>query len=403
MVRGETRAPALPFDVLEAVVAHHRDDKATLGALALVSSDILVPSRKHLFAEVEIQRAEQCDRLLKVLAETPRVAGYIRSLRIAADVIGADALIESPALPPVLRAMTQNLRAFTLSGRGVVSWENISPALAGALIQLLAIGSMTQLSLGFLARIPIRLMPLGPAVDSLRIIDVDPQGYPQPPTPGQSVLPGVPRLHHLELHTRDDVAFIALLRYLMEASDLTALYRLDVICPRWTDEAQCTLHRVFNSAASSLGQLSLMPPFEVYILPFSAEARAISLRNLRSLWGLKFGLIDMPLLPCNGVDWLRYILDTLPEDNVVTTIAVHVHWRPYDPQRAPEYFALLDAALATPRLVKLRDVIIMGDDRSLEDNPGSIAQQTVEYEWPLLGERGVKPTIGFLDHGRAID
>ncbi|KAI5900698.1 uncharacterized protein SCHCODRAFT_02482122 [Schizophyllum commune H4-8] len=401
MLCYETRAPTLPFDVLEAVVAHYRDDKRTLGALALVSSDILVPSRKHLFADVELKSAKQCDRLLEVFAASPNVAGYIRALRIAADTHGGDALIESPTLPLVLRAMTPNLRVFSLSGRGVVSCESIPPALAAALVKLLAIGNMTEVSLGFLARIPIRLIPLGPAVNKLRIIDVDPQGYPRPPTPGQTVLPGAPQLRHLELHTRDDAAFIALLRYLLEAADLTTLRRMDVICPRWTDEAQDTLHSVFTTAAPSLAQLSLMPPFEVYILPFSAEARAISLRSLRALWGLKVGLIDMPLLPHHGVDWLRHVLDTLPSDNALTTIAVHVHWRPYDPARAPEYFALLDAAIAAPHLQRLREVIIVGDDRTLGGEAVPI-EKKVEYGWPRLRERGITPSVGFLDHGRKL-
>ncbi|TRM61263.1 hypothetical protein BD626DRAFT_501950 [Schizophyllum amplum] len=398
MLCYETTAPALPFDVLEAVVAYHRGDKLTLSALALVSSDVLIPTRKHLFADVELTGAKQCERLLAVIAASPHVAGYIRALRISADAHGDDALVESPALPLILRAMTPNLRVFALSGRGVASWESAPSSLTTALVKLLAIGSMFDVSLGFLARIPIGLMPLGPAVRKLRLIDVDPRGYPRPPTPGQSVLPGAPQLQLLEIHTRDDAAFTALLSYLVDAADLRHTRRMDVICPRWTDDAQDALHRVFTATAPSLTQLAIMPPFEVYIFPFSAEARAISLRALRHLRGFKVGLIDMPLLPCHGVDWLRRVIETLPENNVVQTVAVHVHWRPFDAARAPEYFALLDAAIATPRLRALKEVVVVGDDRTLGGSPGP--SHNVDYDWRHLRERGITPNVAFLEFGK---
>ena len=78
---------------------------------------------------------------------------------------------------------------------------------------------------------------------------------------------------------------------------------------------------------------------------------------------------------------------------------MHVHWRPFDPARAPEYFALLDAAIAASDLGRLREVIIVGDDRTLGGEAGSGGKK-VEYGWPRLRERGITPRVGFLDHGR---
>ena len=107
----------------------------------------------------------------------------------------------------------------------------------------------------------------------------------------------------------------------------------------------------------------------------------------------------MPLLPHHGVDWLQHVLHTLPPDNALTTLAVHVHWRPFDPARAPEYFALLDDAIAASDLGRLREVIIVGDDRTLGGEVGLVGKK-VEYGWPRLRERGITPSVGFLDHGR---
>ena len=147
-----TVSMALPQELIDHIIAqvadrYHWD---ALQQCSLVSHSFLLPSRKHLFTNIHINRATQCDKLHAVLARHPYIQSFIQYLRILYnDHTYPDdpSLCDNKSLIAILQLPLRCLKDLTICSLSVpLKWDNLNHEMKHALWVIIRCPTLTELT-----------------------------------------------------------------------------------------------------------------------------------------------------------------------------------------------------------------------------------------------------------------
>jgi hypothetical protein len=127
----------LPLELVDAILEYLTDDKLVLAACCLVCKAWIYPSRRCLFADVEIRNQNTARHALLSSSTTWSISPYVRRLRL----IGLLSLSFWNEKLPHLRSL-KNLRSLTITS---LHWHHTSP---GAVLVCNNFKTIVRLHLG---------------------------------------------------------------------------------------------------------------------------------------------------------------------------------------------------------------------------------------------------------------
>jgi hypothetical protein len=125
----------IPQDVIEGIIDHLHEDKASLKCCAAVSRCFRVESRLHLFSAIRLDSPLTTQQLFTLISQTPDIATLIRELFIDPDPnrCSTSWVAENVFLPTILK-MLHRLKALSLRNPTILRWDLLSPEIQSALV-----------------------------------------------------------------------------------------------------------------------------------------------------------------------------------------------------------------------------------------------------------------------------
>ena len=172
----------IPQDIVEHIIAAiHVDDRPLLKSCALLSHFSLRPSRKKLFSKIIIKRPGQCEKLYRLLTQTPAIRLFIKTLYLLQGydepLLFNNQDLLSILLLPLCRL--ENLEIHSVPSS--FNWDDLSKGMKLVLWDAIhsSTSMLTTLTLSRLINIPIKLF-LGPTqLQTLELRDVDLDDHPE--------------------------------------------------------------------------------------------------------------------------------------------------------------------------------------------------------------------------------
>jgi hypothetical protein len=196
---GKNQSPdsaiSLPQEIFDAIIEEVRDS-ASLTSCALVGTPFLSPSQRNIFRRLSLHRG-QSHRHPSLIAAAdffaayPHLASYVRDLSIELP----DTALDAAALQVVLR-LIQNIERLVVLGKSV-SWKRLGPETASALLDTIALPSLSRLHLFHIQRVPMALIAAAVSIPivSFNVVSTNPAEEPEQLHDSVSA----PRLRHLTL------------------------------------------------------------------------------------------------------------------------------------------------------------------------------------------------------------
>lgn len=148
----------LPQELVDSIIAYVDDDRATLVSCAQVSRSWLHSSRHYLFANISLSPHSSgkslpqvsCQRLYRVLQDSPAIIQYIRHLQIvdggsSPNVPTRQWITSERSLPPLLKLLT-HLRQLELgasSPSSPLQWKSLPFTLQNAICTVLKLPTLS--------------------------------------------------------------------------------------------------------------------------------------------------------------------------------------------------------------------------------------------------------------------
>ncbi|KAJ7256924.1 hypothetical protein C8J57DRAFT_1472795 [Mycena rebaudengoi] len=137
----------LPQELIDAILAHLRDDHAALRACSLVSNSFVAPSQRGIFRSLWLHAQGSHPTFhdaTAALAQFPHLRSYIHDLTIA--LASSDVEFDHSALESILCAV-KNVERLTFSARSAVYWNRLAYGLRSAIQTVVSLPSLRELHL----------------------------------------------------------------------------------------------------------------------------------------------------------------------------------------------------------------------------------------------------------------
>ncbi|KAJ7438382.1 hypothetical protein B0H11DRAFT_2104923 [Mycena galericulata] len=182
----------IPQELIDTIV-HQVSDTETLKACSLVASAFREPSQRILL-RIMMLGAHNCETILAVVRESPRVASYIRTLKF---------ILPEEDVSSKVDCLTELLAKFTRVSQLTVSghdgpWEGVAPGITDAVSKLIREQRLEGLYIMYIRDLPVDLLALIFSTVSTFCLDFGSISSGQTSTPPIAV-PIVPTLENLLL------------------------------------------------------------------------------------------------------------------------------------------------------------------------------------------------------------
>ncbi|KAF7375331.1 hypothetical protein MSAN_00420000 [Mycena sanguinolenta] len=297
--------PAIPFELIAAIVDELEHDRASLKACSLVATPFCAPSQRHLFRAMWLHRENwqfytsaqkalhrgtkipsgTIKRVSALFSKSPHLAVYVRDLTIDLP----DSADEDIPLAQVLQAVTK-LERLVISGL-VVRWDDLSRSLTSAILDVFVRPTLESLHLLNIQDLPSSAILS--ALSSMRVLSLHHPTLSDEETLEQGGPLIASKIHHLTLSS------VLLPTYELILS--TRAPKLGNVRKLLLDtSANLHIDRILTSVAATLVELDIkcgVLPFAL-MLPSLTSLRFLTLRIARGttrrlpegLWGTLVGL-----------------------------------------------------------------------------------------------------------------
>ncbi|KAJ7292058.1 hypothetical protein C8J57DRAFT_222735 [Mycena rebaudengoi] len=138
--------PTLPQELLDTILAHLRDDYASLSACSLVSTSFVVPAQCRIFRSLWLHARSHptFHDAATSLAQFPHLRSYIRDLTITLG--SSDVEFDHSAVESILCAV-KNVERLMFSARSTIYWNRLSYGLRSAIQTVVLLPSLRELHL----------------------------------------------------------------------------------------------------------------------------------------------------------------------------------------------------------------------------------------------------------------
>ncbi|KAJ7256936.1 hypothetical protein C8J57DRAFT_1721251 [Mycena rebaudengoi] len=137
----------LPQELIDAILAHLRDDYASLRVCSLVSNSFVAPAQRGIFRSLWLHAQGSHPTFhdaAAALAQFPHLRSYIHDLTIT--LASSDMEFDHSALESILGAV-KNVERLMFSARSAVYWDRLSYGLRGAIQTVVSLPSLRELHL----------------------------------------------------------------------------------------------------------------------------------------------------------------------------------------------------------------------------------------------------------------
>ncbi|KAJ6468243.1 hypothetical protein C8R45DRAFT_1218765 [Mycena sanguinolenta] len=312
-LRVTDSVPAIPFELIAAIVDELEHERPSLKACSLVATPFCAPSQRHLFRAMWLHRENwqfytaaqkalhrgtkipsgTIKRVAALFSESPHLAVYIRDLTIDLP----DSADEDIPLAQVLQAVTK-LERFVISGL-VVRWDDLSRSLTSAILDVFVRPSLESLHLLNIQDLPASAI-LG-ALSSMKVLSIHHPTLKDEETVDEGGPLTTSKIRHLVLSSVSPPTYELILSTRAPKFGNVRKLHLDT-------SANLHIDRILTSVAATLVDLDIKCgalPFAL-ILPSLPALSSLTLRIVRGttrrlpdgLWGTLVGLprVSMTLM-----------------------------------------------------------------------------------------------------------
>lgn len=180
--------PEIPQEIIDNIVRQLQGDEESLRSCAVVSRSFWLPSRRTLFAAIELDSFEKAERLDELFKSNPHISLYVLKLVIAFGLDHDEMAGESESshaslwfqtyqvLPDLFRNLPR-LQSFSwIVGRGgcmePLLWERLSPNLRSAFMDLLRSPTLVNITIHKIFGLPTSVFSSFTQVKQLSLVYV---------------------------------------------------------------------------------------------------------------------------------------------------------------------------------------------------------------------------------------
>ncbi|KAJ7468102.1 hypothetical protein FB451DRAFT_1258100 [Mycena latifolia] len=170
---------SLPQELVDAIIDEVHD-KASLKSCALVATTFLPPSQRSIFRSLSVYRQQSQRRQNLVAASgfltaSPHLASYVRDMIIELPNGGP----ECAHLEIVLRSI-HNVERLVVSGKSVL-WTRLGPGARTALLDSVALPSLSRLHLMNIRGVPVALIAVATSIPVISFCGISMDTREEPP------------------------------------------------------------------------------------------------------------------------------------------------------------------------------------------------------------------------------
>ncbi|KAJ7259383.1 hypothetical protein C8J57DRAFT_1340323 [Mycena rebaudengoi] len=248
----------LPQELIDAILAHLRDDYASLSACSLASTSFVAPAQRGIFRSLWLHAAGSLQHpkfqaIAAALAQSPHLGSYIRDLTIGLG--DSDVEFEHSALQLILCAV-QNVERLMISSRRPMNWRRLPKGTRSALRAVVMLPAFRSLYLCCMIQIPSDVIfRAASSVSFLSIHHVSLDKEQEIEFALQDVPNGNTQLTHLMLQSTGEHMMNVCNLFLEAPAHIFCIERLTM---RMDSASRTYASRLLTAVAPSLRDLSIL-------------------------------------------------------------------------------------------------------------------------------------------------